>query len=450
MSNRVSNRAAQQPTPPRPRAKTPAKTPVKAPVRTKAQARASGFQRTTARLEGRRDGKPLIFNWGAHLTRAQKNFYQHTAAYLFFGIIGVAVLGVLAFGLLAQNVFIPNQAIASVNGTDISQDTYRKHLAYDAQTLWNRLQSEIKQHGSLSNQSQQANPNAGQQLAILAQAIQADKANFQQSAITTTSVNELVEDRLIQAAIPRFEQQNHASAAALEPGAADIAKQLSAFKAAFPAGETYQDFLSKNSLSDSDVRSSIALHLRRDLMQKYLQSLLISPARQVHLRSIATGNAADAAKVHDQLVNHHADWGDLAKKMSLDANTKNTGGDLGWVPSGTGDAGIEVWAYAPERKVDDISPVIRDASGTFDVVQVLEIDPSRAIAQALLDGARSNALDHWLGGQKVAPYTHLTNPNQDMVTASRNLPTVPDLNSPLPSFSRPGQSPGGIPPGNGP
>src|SRR5262245_55936159 len=51
-------------------------------------------RRPSTRLEGRRDGKPLLFGWGRHLTRKQKTQIQMRAAYTFVSIVAVAVVGV--------------------------------------------------------------------------------------------------------------------------------------------------------------------------------------------------------------------------------------------------------------------------------------------------------------------------------------------------------------------
>src|SRR5258708_5590535 len=104
---------------------------------TKAAARPPARRRPTARLEGRRDGKPLIFGWGTHLTRKQKSQIQTRALYILTGVVVIAILLVFGIGWLQQNVIIPNQTIVTVNSVHLSQDTYRKQLAYDAQVAYN-------------------------------------------------------------------------------------------------------------------------------------------------------------------------------------------------------------------------------------------------------------------------------------------------------------------------
>jgi hypothetical protein len=86
--------------------------------------------------------------------------------------------------------------------------------------------------------------------------------------------------------------------------------------------------------------------------------------------------------------------------------------------------------------VGAISPVIKDISGTYNIVQIVEINPSRAVDASLLSAAQGNALDHYLTGQRHAPGNHVSNANTDMLVATRNQPVMPDLNAKLPSFNQ--------------
>lgn len=434
---------------PKTTAKTTAKT---APKSTKAT-RVSGIvnrsrAKQTARVSGLRDGKPLFLGWGRNLTRAQKSQYQHLAMWSFIGVIVLAVVATLGFGVFNELVLVPNQTIVSVNGTNISQDTYRKELAYQAQTLWNKLQAEIAQKNSLDLAVQKGDLSANTQDSIVTTQLQTDEANYAQATITQTSARMLVENQLIVDGAKAFEQQDHVPASTFEPSAKQIDAALAAFKKAFPNGETYSQFTSANGLSDSDVRSAIAIQIRRDNMQTYLAKRLVSPTKQIHLRRIETDTAANAAKVRSELLAgklSDATWTDLAAKNSLDTNTKATGGDMGWVSQGTGDGGIEYWAFNSARKVGDLSPVITDTSGTFDVVQVLDINPSLPVDAATLKSAQGNALDHWLTMQRVIPGIKVGSANSTMLNASRNLPKKPDLNAALPAITP--TVGGGLPPG---
>jgi hypothetical protein len=399
----------------------------------KAQSRTGSFNRQTARLEGRRDGKPLIqvgpFEWGTHLTRAQKARIQRRAAFSFFGVAIAAVVGVFIFGLIQQNILIPNQAVVSINGTKISQDQYRRFLAYTAQDTWNRIQSELKQQGQLLPKVQAGDKAATTQNTILTQEIQTNESSYRQAQITQTAIQQLIEDQLIRQGEKQF------PTAKIEPSAQDITSKVNAFKAAFPNSETYAQFLQKDNLSDSDIRAAVAVQIRRDNLQAYLVSQLVSPTRQLHLRSIQTNDKATAQADYAALLKDPSDanWSKLAKQHSLDVSTKNVGGDLGFVPHGTGDAAIDYWAYDSSRKVNDIGLIIPDSTGTYDVVQVIGVDPSRVVDSTTLKAAQNNALSHWLSAQQVAKTSHVTTADQTMLTATRNMPLLPDLNATLPN-----------------
>lgn len=411
-----------------------------------AKSSGSTFRRQTARIDGRRDGTPLIFGWGKHLTRVQKQRIQRRAVFSFFGVVVAAVIFVFVFGWFQQNVLIPNEAVVTVNGVGVTQSAYQKQLAYDAQDLWNTLQSEIKQQTIDQAAAAKGDKNANTQNQVITTQIQANEANYQQSAITQAVITELVEDQLIQQHDKVLEQQDHVPAAKLEPSNSSITSGLVAFKKAFPGNESYADFLSKNGISEADVRAAIAVHQRRDLLQKYLASQIVSPTEQVHLRRIQMNTQADAQRVLNQILkdpNNATLWSTLAKQDSLDATTKNTGGDMGWVVNFTGDQAIDNWAYASNRKVGDLTTTpLKDASGTYDIVQVLEINPSRAVDASTLTSAQNSALTQWLGGVKADVNTHISTPDSTMLTAARNLPVLPDLNAHLPSESPPGGVPG--------
>ncbi len=392
----------------------------------------------TARIEGLRDGKPLIFGWGGHLTRAQKSRYQHMATWSFIGVVVLAIVGTLLFGVYNENVLVPAKTIVSVNSTNISQDTYRKELAYKAQTLWNTLQSEIAQRDALQTKVAAGDATAVVQNSIVTTHLQADEANYAQAQITQSTITLLENNVLVTQGAQHFEQVNHVPASTFEPSQKEINDALTAFKKAFPKGETYAQFLSANGLSDSDVINGIKIDLRQTKMQTYLASTLTSPTRQVHLRRIEVDTQANAEKIRKELIAGKltdAIWSSLAKQSSLDTNSKDIGGDMGFVPYGTGDGGIELWAYASNRKVGDLSPVIFDTSGTYDVVQVLGIDPARAIDASTLKAAQDNALPHWLNAQRVAPSVKISTANSTMLTATRNLPKKPDLNAALPAIT---------------
>src|SRR5438132_7220934 len=97
------------------------------------------YTRQTARFEGKRDGKPLIFGWGGHLSHNQKVQLQRRAtwatAIAFLALIVVFIVGFW----ISINVFTPGLSITSVNGHQIPQSLYRKMVAFKTGLEQSRL-----------------------------------------------------------------------------------------------------------------------------------------------------------------------------------------------------------------------------------------------------------------------------------------------------------------------
>lgn len=98
--------------------------------------------RTTAVGPGdRRDGQPLIFGWGSHLTRAQKQKCRERfvlAGGLFVFFLVVLVIGI---GAIQQFYMKPRFAVAKVNGDTVELQWYQKNLDYKRYTLSRDYQS---------------------------------------------------------------------------------------------------------------------------------------------------------------------------------------------------------------------------------------------------------------------------------------------------------------------
>src|SRR5260221_12884012 len=103
--------------------------------------RGGRYRRLSARggAEVRRDGKPLIFGWGGHLSRLQKRRIQIRAAYFYYGGVCILVAALIGFGGVQQNVLIPKQSIVTVNSVGIAQDNYRQKRAHQGQVPMHQL-----------------------------------------------------------------------------------------------------------------------------------------------------------------------------------------------------------------------------------------------------------------------------------------------------------------------
>ncbi|HLL78239.1 MAG TPA: hypothetical protein VKT25_01985, partial [Ktedonobacteraceae bacterium] len=114
---------------------------------------------------------------------------------------------------------------------------------------------------------------------------------------------------------------------------------------------------------------------------------------------------------------------------------------LGWLIRGQyaqneGTATVDNWLFDPARYIYQISPVLNE-NGTYRIVQILGIDPSRAVDSKTLQTAKGSALSNWLLELRADPSNVITTPDQNMLTDPNNLPPTSILPAAAPSSSNP-------------
>src|SRR6185437_8821647 len=97
------------------------------------------YRKQTAHVEARRDGKPLIFGWGKHLSHTQKVRIQRRATWAMTGLIVLVLVGTIVGFWIDNNIIIPGLPITSVNGHQIPQSEYRLMVALQTQLEVNKL-----------------------------------------------------------------------------------------------------------------------------------------------------------------------------------------------------------------------------------------------------------------------------------------------------------------------
>jgi len=458
------------------------------------------YNKQTARVEARRDGKPLVFGWGKHLSHAEKTKLQRRATWTIAGFFGLLIIGTIVGFWITINIIIPGQPITSVNGHQIPQSQYRKMVALKTQLESNKLNGphglvaqstdltkqdavqlktindltkqidtlnkQIKalpsgpsqQRTDLENQlkatqkqlsdAQAKHQSLTRQISNLNQnTIPLEKQSFTQSQVANDSATWLQDDELIREWLAT---QSAAIQNQVNPSAADVNKALNDLKANIPRSSSYNNFLSQMNISNDDVMSMLTATVRRDKMQNYLAAQVVSPAYQMLSRTITTDTGANANKILQQLKNG-GDFGKIASKQSKDSTTASSGGSQGWLARGQyalnqNAAVVENWLFDPHRYIYELSPVLKE-NGSYHIVQVLGIDPSRSIDPSMLQTLKFNALSDWLLQQKALPTTAITPVDQNKLLDPMNLPPTSILPVGAPGG---GQGvPGGGVPGSG-
>lgn len=444
------------------------------------------YVRQTAHVEARRDGKPLIFGWGHHLSRTEKILIQRRAIWSLTILITGAIIAIFVGFWINIMVVVPNQPITSVNGQNIPQSDYHKVVVFKAQQVLNTLNGThglISQKDTLSTTvandqakidslktqlssttdadkqasiqqqigtAQKLHDSDNAQLSTLQSNITTAQTNDTQSQIANESVNWLQDDLIIRQWLA---QQSASLQAKIEPSTSQLASAMRHFSAEMPKGSTYSHFLGKYGVSDNDMRVMMALKLRRDNMNTYQQTFITSPTRQVNAQAITLSTTKDAQNVLKQLKNG-ADFATLAKNKSVDSTTKSNGGELGWLvrwqytvnnsSNIRGSGAIDNWLFDPARKVNELSPVLTE-NGTYHVLQFQDIDPSRTVDDPhILDTLKANntPLLAWLNSQEV--HAHMTPGDSvkefDPLNMPQDIPTSPPGSTPIGASGMPGSS----------
>ncbi|HLQ10125.1 MAG TPA: peptidylprolyl isomerase [Ktedonobacteraceae bacterium] len=453
------------------------------------------YNRQTARgIEAKRDGKPLIFGWGKHLSHKEKIKVQRRAVWGFTALVGLVLVAVLVGTWINFNIIIPGQTITTVNGHKIPQSEFRKMVALqtllknndlngrqgltaqriaaekqdaaqlalintDTKTVDNLnaqikalpagpgqkrtdLESQLKTAQKALTDAQSKHSDLTATINTLTQTtIPLEQQVFQQLQVESDSATWLQDDELIREWLAN---QSVTIQNKINPSSSQVNHAINDLQANTPTTTTYSKLLSQIGVSNDDIQSMMIIKLRRDNMQNYLSSQIVSPAYQVLARSMTIATLKDAKNILKQLqADHGSDFGKTAKAKSQDSGTASSGGDLGWLARGQyaqseGTGTVDNWIFNPARYINEISPVLQE-NGTYRIVQIMAIDPSRVIDSKTLQSLQTSALSNWLFEMKALPSNVLSTPDANMMTDANNLPPT----SILPAFAPSSTTPGG-------
>lgn len=457
------------------------------------------YTRQTAHVEARRDGKPLVFGWGGHLSHNEKVRLRRRGTWIMTILFTLLIVVVIVGFWININIIVPGSPITTVNGHAIPQSQYHKLLALKTQlelnTLYgpnglfaqrNKLQTKVSDAQKTVNTDTTTVDTLNTQISKLppGHSAQRDTLNKQladaKKQLTTaidlhTKLNAQLSD-LVQNTIPFQQQvfvasplgnesvtwlqddelirewlldQPSAVQAKVAPTSGEVGRALNDFKANLPKSgpnaRSYSQFLNTEGVSDDDVQTMLTLKIRRDNAQTYLAAKIVSPTYQVLARSMTITTPADAQKILAQL-KKGADFAKLVKQKSQDNSTNTKGGYLDWLVQGqyaqseqTGT--VDNWLFDPRRTLDEISPVLNE-NGTYRIVQILQIDPSRPVDKDILKSLKDNALSSWLLEQRALPGVNVTSVDQNMLLDPMNVPTELPQAAPGGTPSAPGGVPG--------
>jgi foldase protein PrsA len=165
--------------------------------------------------------------------------------------------------------------------------------------------------------------------------------------------------------------------------------------------EWYRQQLNNTKLSNSQYREIVATGLRVNYIHQILAMNMPSEVEQIHLYAMLLATEKEAEDMRTRLLTGE-DFASLATEFSLDASSRDKGGDLGWTPQGVMDPQIEHGAW--EMSPGDISEPIpiyntedvqNPAIIGYYVLWLAEKADSRTIDEQYIPTMQNLSLEKW-------------------------------------------------------
>ncbi len=164
----------------------------------------------------------------------------------------------------------------------------------------------------------------------------------------------------------------------------------------------YQQQLDLSDLSDAEYKDMTGTYLLGQTLKQDLAANVAANNTQVHLNVIVVANSADAAKAKLR-IQQGENFTAVARDVSLDAQSKDNGGDIGWVPPGVlGFNGVPIYDSTifalPIGAVSDPMAVnpSNPTTSQYLLFMVSEKDSNRVIDDNAMQALKLDALSNWL------------------------------------------------------
>lgn len=160
--------------------------------------------------------------------------------------------------------------------------------------------------------------------------------------------------------------------------------------------EWYRQQLNEAKLSDAEYKELIRNRLLAIRLQEYLAERVPTIGEQVHVYAIVVETFEDAEAVKARL-DAGEDFGDLAREVSLDTETGEKGGELGWIPRGAMDFLFDETAFS--LNIGEASDILPTEQG-FYLLKVSEKAVAREIEEEFLQVLKGQALQDWFAEER--------------------------------------------------
>ena len=159
----------------------------------------------------------------------------------------------------------------------------------------------------------------------------------------------------------------------------------------------FDDWLKANDMTRESFQAQLQRQLLSATFQEHIVGAVAPEVEQVHARHILVASEAEAMDILIKLRAGES-FATLASTYSQDRASKDQGGDLGFFPRGIMPVEIEVVAFA--LNPGQTSGIVMSDFG-YHIIEVVEKDPKRVVAEEMLTAWRQNEFNAWLEGERA-------------------------------------------------
>lgn len=164
--------------------------------------------------------------------------------------------------------------------------------------------------------------------------------------------------------------------------------------------ERFQQWLTASGLTLDDLRYQVRMDLLTAAVRDHITKGLSRRMVQYHVRHILLSDESRAMQALSEL-RAGGNFIAIARTYSEDAATRESGGDIGFLPPGVMPPAFEEATFALQP--GQISDIVRTEMGLH-IIQLVEIDPDRPIDDKYWPAVQQRAFEEWLATRRAAAH----------------------------------------------
>jgi len=204
-----------------------------------------------------------------------------------------------------------------------------------------------------------------------------------------------VQERALDWMIDQVLIEQAAAKAGISIAAEDIEAQVAGMRGDDDA--RFEAWLTANGLTLELLRAQVRADLTTAAVRDLVTAQIPRRVAQYHVRHIL---ASDEVRAQAALarIRGGENFIAVAREMSEDETTRNSGGDLGFLPKGVMPPEFEAAAYSLQP--GEVSGVVQSEFG-YHLIQLVEVDPELEVPDDLWPVVQQRGFDEWLATQRA-------------------------------------------------